>query len=248
MDDKHPSIKRRRLNEAASALSRPFKSPLRRDNQQQSGSPANKTEENNTVTEGQGKRAPTTTNPARSSLPKPFLPSTTDKPSHDSHLASSIPRHQRPTTNPDPETSALQKEQKSLLSRLSSLRSQLDTAQQALRIESSSRDAELHVLIQKWKKVSQNVADELFVSARDRIERMGGMQAWREREREKKMQMRWDDEEAAEFKDQDGMKGAITPSTDKDEQEVFTMDKMLASLNIDLNIIGFDKDGQRWVD
>ena len=28
----------------------------------------------------------------------------------------------------------------------------------------------------------------------------------------------------------------------------FTMDMMLRSLNIDLELIGFDKEGQRWVD
>ena len=35
---------------------------------------------------------------------------------------------------------------------------------------------------------------------------------------------------------------------EEDGDKGFTMDMMLRSLNIELSVIGFDKEGQRWVD
>lgn len=91
----------------------------------------------------------------------------------------------------------LQKQHAALHSRLLSLRSELDTAQQALRIERSGRDNELRTLIDKWKRVSQDVAEELFPYARDRVERMGGMRVWRKREKERLRRVReeWVDDD-----------------------------------------------------
>jgi SEL1 protein len=186
--------------------------------------------------------------------------------------------------------------------RLSSLRAELDTTQQALRIESSSRDEELEALILKWRAASQDVAEELFASARDKVFRMGGVRAWKERA--KKSRERWDggeddlatwgqdlDEDELERRKAEILDSIDTDSRaerdggredeDDDDQEVcnptsaalvihvvifmeskcryvraeisfcdlqsFTMDMMLKSLNIDLDMIGFDKISQGWI-
>jgi SEL1 protein len=99
----------------------------------------------------------------------------------------------RKPVSTDPEIQGLQKEQRTLQSRLATLRSELDTVQQALRIESSSRDEELEALIAKWKKVSQDAAEEVFTGAQERISRMGGVQGWREKMRS--TDNRWEQEE-----------------------------------------------------
>lgn len=97
----------------------------------------------------------------------------------------------------DPETAALQKQQRALQSRLSALRSELDTARQALRVESSDKDTELEALIAKWKSVSQNAAEEVFAGAQERVSRMGGMKAWREQMRSQSA--RWEEEEMSSW-------------------------------------------------
>jgi hypothetical protein len=86
----------------------------------------------------------------------------------------------------DPTLSALQKQQRNLQSRLSALRSELDIVQQASRIEASNKDQELQGLIEKWKAVSQEAAEELFAAAREKVLRMGGVEVWRDRMKKKR--------------------------------------------------------------
>jgi hypothetical protein len=61
------------------------------------------------------------------------------------------------------------------------LRQDLDTVEQALKIEQTGQDTELEALIVKWKTASKEAAEELFAGARDRVNRMGGVRAWKER-------------------------------------------------------------------
>lgn len=83
------------------------------------------------------------------------------------------------------ELTSLQRHHTALLSQLSALRSTLDTHTQALKIESSSRDAELSRLVEVWRSASRAAAEELYGGVRDRVNRMGGVGAWRERERDR---------------------------------------------------------------
>ena len=92
----------------------------------------------------------------------------------------------------DPQLITLQKQHSALLLQLSKVRQSLDTAQQAVKIEASSTDSELEALISKWKLASREAAEEVFRGAKDRVNRMGGVGAWRERSRKKPD--RWDDE------------------------------------------------------
>jgi SEL1 protein len=93
----------------------------------------------------------------------------------------------------DPEYLSLQKQHSALVLQLSKLRQALDTAQQALKIQSSNTDVELELVIGKWQRISREAAEELFASAKDRVNRMGGVGAWRERNQ--RQTQRWDEEE-----------------------------------------------------
>jgi hypothetical protein len=88
---------------------------------------------------------------------------------------------------------SLQKDHSALILQLSKLKQSLDIAQQALKTQSSNTDMELEILIRKWRLVSREAAEELFAGAKDRVNRMGGVGAWRERNQ--KQTQGWDEEE-----------------------------------------------------
>lgn len=191
--------KRRRVENASSKLSKPFKSPLRRPAQaseEKTEAPTKQEEEEEGGRVEAGK------------VPNETLHSTPDGKGNLNTPISTIPtpttqtRKRKPAPNPtptkaqlrvDPVIADLQKQERTLQSRIATLHSELDTSQQALRIESSGRDAELEVLIAKWRSVSQDAAAEVFAGAQERVARMGGMAAWKERMRSQNE--RWEQEE-----------------------------------------------------
>ncbi|KAL4799034.1 hypothetical protein BDV19DRAFT_385714 [Aspergillus venezuelensis] len=272
-----PNGKRRRLEQASSALSKPFKSPLRRDTpaptvKQEASSPglegvaAPKPSQQSEIPSStrESSYSPAATPRSASSLPTP--PPTRKR----TLLGVGRPIPSRPSAITDPEISNLQKQQRELQSRLSTLRSELDTVQQALRIESSNRHEELETLISKWKKVSQDAAEEVFTGAQERISRMGGVKAWREKM--KSDDARWEQEMESWFGNVDGgdlefdedeirlRKEEVRQEMERErekngrkeeeveaESEEFTMDMMLKTLNIELATVGYDKAGQRWI-
>lgn len=76
------------------------------------------------------------------------------------------------------------------------LRNEIQTLTQAHALATSTKDDDLQVLIDKWRTASRAAAEELFGSTRDRVNRMGGVGAWKEREKEaKERTMKWDLEE-----------------------------------------------------
>ncbi|KAI4128444.1 MAG: hypothetical protein LQ347_004178, partial [Umbilicaria vellea] len=186
-----PAAKRRRLDTASRALSQPFKSPFqasRKTNndaplqsEETPGSAVGSAQDQSAPSRSIAKPAPTcnTTTPARSlALPQR---------SHASPLPSSLTR--------DPHLNSLQKQHSALISTLSTLRAELDTFTQALKIETSGKDTELEALIAKWKSASRDAAEEIFGGVKDRVNKMGGVGAWREREMEaKKRFSAWDEE------------------------------------------------------
>ncbi|CEN62864.1 hypothetical protein ASPCAL09493 [Aspergillus calidoustus] len=275
MSSQTASAKRRRLDKASAALSRPFKSPLRRD------TPTVIKEEAASPEKGQSiaSNPSTQTTPSLEKTPQnpPHTPTTTNTlatPPLTARKRTIYGQHTAALRKPvstDPEIQGLQKEQRTLQSRLATLRSELDTVQQALRIESSSRDEELEALIAKWKKVSQDAAEEVFTGAQERISRMGGVQGWREKMRS--TDNRWEQEEMeswfgnvnaealdfdadevearrAEMREEAEKKAREEQKkreAEANESEEFTMDMMLKTLNIDFKLIGYDKADQRWI-
>lgn len=190
--------KRRRVENASSVLSKPFKSPLRRpaptSEDKKNEAPAIKEEvkaekdssgSSITVTNEKGE-----TNTPNSATSAPKTVSNANSRAYKRKLATVPTRAQ---IQPDPVIAELQSQQKALQVRVAALRSELDTAQQARRIESSNRDAELERLIAKWRSVSQSAAEEVFENAKERFTQMGGMAAWRERT--KNQNERWQQEE-----------------------------------------------------
>ena len=107
----------------------------------------------------------------------------------------------RSSTAPHPEHKDLQKQYSSLSLQLTRLRRSLDSARQALQIESSNQDAELRNLTQKWKAVAQEAAEELFADAKERVDRMGGVKAWQQRCQEDARF--WNDDEAKDDSERD---------------------------------------------
>ncbi|KAL4950875.1 hypothetical protein BDW69DRAFT_171184 [Aspergillus filifer] len=272
-----PNGKRRRLEQASSALSKPFKSPLRRDTlaqtvKHEASSPSlariatTKSSQQSEIPSSARESSYSSASTPRSASSLLTPPPTRKR----TLLGVGRPIPSRTLATTDPEISALQKQQRELQSRLSTLRSELDTVQQALRIESSNRDEELETLISKWKKVSQDAAEEVFTGAQERISRMGGVKAWREKM--KSDDARWEQEEMESwFGNVDGRdlefdedevrikkeevreemerekeKMGVKEEESEAESEEFTMDMMLKTLNIELATVGYDKAGQRW--
>ena len=90
------------------------------------------------------------------------------------------------------------------------LRAEIDTIKQALKIEQGDQAAELERLIQVWRSASQTAAEEIFATVRDRVNKMGGVIAWRKKERDRKERMEeWSRE--GENEDED--------DSDEDEDE-----------------------------
>ncbi len=157
----HPT-KRRKLDQPQLFQNKPFRSPLRSVAQQQA--PASIAQP--------AKLADDATKPEFA----PSLSATTTQkipndpvPSDYSNLAS-------------PED--LQRQLTTLSIRLTQLRQSLESAEQALEIEASGQDAEVEKLITKWRSIAQEAADELFVGAKERVDGMGGVVAWRHRVQE----------------------------------------------------------------
>ncbi|KAL3468200.1 hypothetical protein BJX64DRAFT_85881 [Aspergillus heterothallicus] len=271
MSSQFANAKRRRLDNASAALSRPFKSPLRRDTPAIKEETSSAEKEESTLSTPSALSSSSMERSTQRVHHKPTSSSTLTTPPPTTRKRTIYAQRPTPARKPvlaDPETQALQKEQRALQSRLVTLRSELDTVQQALRIESSSRDKELEALIVKWRKVSQEAAEEVFTGARERISRMGGVKGWRERM--KNVDNRWEEEEMeswfgnvdAEAVDMDAnevearkaeMREAMERNArekakdDGNDSEEFTMDMMLKTLNIDLGLIGYNKAEQRWI-
>lgn len=127
---------------------------------------------------------------------------------------------------------------------------------------------ELEALIQKWKTASRAAAEEVFAKARDKVNKMGGVGAMKDREKQSREKTwGWDEEpkrEGSEEGAEDGAgfrddefrgegqdereEGAKKVEDEVGDDEGYTMDMMLKTLNIELDVIGYEKGLQKWVD
>ena len=307
------TVKRRKLNEASNTLARPFVSPLKtaksdpttlsRLHNGTTSTPYRPSTLAHTIV-----AAPTMTPSSSSKFNRPGTAATKSTPIRKS-ISSLTTR-----TTKDPGELAVQRAITSLELQTRAIRNEIDTLSQAQRLSASTRDAELEELAAKWKAAAQSVAEEVFGTVKERVCRMGGVQAWRESEKrkfervhgmgefaEKDAAAEGDDDEGCEFDSQgeelpeeeaewrksekrrirkereEAMEGEseVVDAGDGEEKEMvwqasgqdddvsvkdyccvetvltfkqeFTMDMMLRSLNIDLDVIGYDRVGQRWV-
>jgi Swi5-dependent recombination DNA repair protein 1 len=169
-----PAAKRRRIEVAASTLSKPFRSPFKSPLKGQSSSHNS----NRPIIPTAPETSPFTFSKGTSNLPvcPPAGLDYTLGPSKKSLSPSAFITAQ---LNTDPEIARLLCTQRELEKQLRQIKEQLETAEQARKIESESRktatnseiDGELVILIQKWKGASRQAAEELFGKVRDRVNR-----------------------------------------------------------------------------
>ncbi|KAJ5309208.1 hypothetical protein N7508_004587 [Penicillium antarcticum] len=242
-----PPSKRRRVD-AAATLSKPFKSPMRRPIPTTPASPATPV-----ATKTLNDNPAVASTPLISNIPTHMAPTGSKQPT-----TISTPTRFRTS---DPDILALQKQQRAVQSRIATLRTNLDTATQALQLESSTKDTELETLIVKWRRISQDAADEAFVGAQERVNKMGGMKAWKERS--KRDATRWEDdvdkreiehvdEEEEEYRNLGGLsemlegRKIVERGTEENDEE-FSVGYMLKTLHIDPKLIGYDAVAQKWM-
>lgn len=106
--------------------------------------------------------------------------------------------------NADLDIASLLRAQRELENQLRGVKEELETAEQARKIERDSRkndpdgeiDAELIELVEKWRAASRQAAEELFGKVLDRVNRMGGPRAWKEQQKkQQEFQNSWDQED-----------------------------------------------------
>lgn len=178
MSQELPPSKRRRPA-ASTALSKPFKSPFR-------STPAALS----TSFTSNAESAEPSPHVTRSALPQYQFNNIKSQKRNSS--GSLLPT---PKLEVDEETSSLLLEKESLQTQVTNLRAILDGANQALRIQGSGKDTELEALIIKWRFISQAAADEVFIGAKERVDRMGGVTAWRQRSMRDSSQWGFEDSE-----------------------------------------------------
>ena len=272
------AFKRRRLNET---VNKPFKSPIRGPLKPTSAIPNASPLANSPLNASnpvskplavalERSRAPSTPTALRKAPTRPALPTSNEL--TDPKLASTI-QH------------AVQENRK-LERQILQTKQDVDLLGQALAIVHGGGDAELDALEEKWRGAARLAAEELFASARDRVNRMGGVHAWRDGERERRERVNgWfsqddggqkpqessdvdEDDEDGKTREhgtwdydftREGDEGTADEETErarqrkKEEDEYdadnngFTMDMMLRSLGISLELIGYSKDRQMWV-
>ncbi|CAG8974474.1 hypothetical protein HYALB_00010860 [Hymenoscyphus albidus] len=280
-----PAAKRRRIDDASKTLSKPFRSPFKTPFK----SPV-KAQDGTTTTPTSKQLTPASKLVLSNNPPK--LPTTPLNLNRTPRSATRKKQFSSPIStavlNADPAIAPLLKTQRDLERELKELKEELDTAEQARKIERESTDeevdGELKVLIEKWRGASREAAEEMFGRVRDRVNRMGGPRAWKEmQKKQQEFQGQWEDEQNNNADDDDDEDEddeeakerakrkrelydqydiEIETENEKSqrekrlgdtgerpgEEDEFTMAMMLRTLNVDLDVIGYDRDQQRWVD
>ncbi|KAH7394345.1 hypothetical protein BKA66DRAFT_456129 [Pyrenochaeta sp. MPI-SDFR-AT-0127] len=269
-----PHAKRRRLNDAAKTLQKPFKSPFRTPLKPStvSGTPsldpsgiqklASVPVQRSNLIAITKDEQPTSTSAVVQQTPSAPVPS---EPRESKTLAS-----RSDSTALSRSLSKKMPSKPSITREIIQLRNEIQMLTQAQSLATSTKDDDLVILIDRWRTASRAAAEELFGSTRDRVNRMGGVGAWREREKESRdRQKNWDLEEREAERERmeearengevseeayDKYADIAEEQNEEEEKETFkaadddsfTMDMMLKTLNIDLKLIGYSKEAQRW--
>lgn len=183
------TVKRRKLNDSAQFLKKPFVSPLKRTTPAATP-PRTKGDENGALQSVPSALAHTISCDAQvgtTTSRKPNVaPQTNQVRSTPVRPARSV------ASSRDPAEVAAQRAITSLELQIRTIRNEIDTLTQASRLNSSSTDADLENLADKWRLATQSAAEEVFGTVKEKVCRMGGVQAWRDSERRKsERQMEW---------------------------------------------------------
>lgn len=192
-----PQAKRRRLNDAAKTLQKPFKSPFRTPLRPNIGSdpPSSDPPEANASTALPShiieKKLPFVARDQSARTPAKASETTSEKAAAPSERATLCSNNTALNSLPRKEPT-----KQSISREIMQLRNEIQLLTQAQSLAASTTDDDLMVLIDRWRTASRAAAEELFGTTRDRVNRMGGVGAWQQREREsKKRQQQWDQEE-----------------------------------------------------
>jgi len=181
------TAKRRRLNNASNTLSKPFVSPLKTADAHKTPS---KSRRSDVTATSNSPYIPSTL--AHTINAATFVPSPKPQASRPSAItpvrSNSVRRNAYSTPfakRADPAEQAVQKEITSLELQIKAVRNDIDALIQAAKYTSDSTDNDLEELAIKWKLASQAAAEEIFGSVKERVNRMGGVEAWRDSEKQK---------------------------------------------------------------
>ena len=176
-----PAAKRRRIDAASQTLSKPFRSPFKTPFKSPVKNSASE-DSISTASQSNVPLAPKNPNSLLSGVSKtPSLPApstTVATPNRSPHAKKTFSSPgQAAALNTDPEIAPLLRAQRELEKQLREVKEELDTAEQARKIEADSVkknpdaeiDGELLDLIEKWRAASQQAAEELFGKVRDRV-------------------------------------------------------------------------------
>lgn len=178
-----PAAKRRRIDTASQTLSKPFRSPFKtpfktplKDAQPEGTINASTPGQNNIPLASKNTNSLLSNSAKTPSLPPPSSTSNRGPRSSKKTFTSPIAAA---ALNADPDIAPMLRAQRELEKQLREVKEELDTAEQARKIEAESHkkdphggvDGELVELIVKWKGASRLAAEELFGKVRDRVNR-----------------------------------------------------------------------------
>ncbi|CAD0087942.1 unnamed protein product [Aureobasidium vineae] len=242
-----PAPKRRRVDSVG--IHKPFVSPLKR----------------NPSTAGPPNQATTTPKPVTRAAPQ--APATPYTPLRSSNLKTSTP-----LSHHSPEILAAQTQVRALEAQIRDLRSQNGILTQALDITtvtptSSHQQPRLLRLEEKWRKASQQAAEEVFCDFAEKIRDNGGYTAFLKQQSRPKSFFGDEREEVDETNEEDwrdeegdclterGKRQRRCEIEDRakkheeeevEEEEELTLGSMLQVLNIPPDVIGWDTKTQAW--
>jgi Swi5-dependent recombination DNA repair protein 1 len=171
-----PAAKRRRIDAASNTLSKPFRSPFKTPFKSPLKTQLANSKQSSTTLSPQSTAVLSEKTP---NLPSLLATSTITpgrvsraKKTFSSPVATAV-------LNGDPDIAPLLRAQKELEKQLRDLNEELETTEQARKIERESKkqdhdgdiDGELVELIERWRGASRQAAEELFGKVRDRVNR-----------------------------------------------------------------------------
>ncbi|EHK96704.1 putative Swi5-dependent recombination DNA repair protein 1 [Glarea lozoyensis 74030] len=242
------------MNDASKTLSKPFRSPFKTPFK--SPSKAVDSEINQASSTG---KLPVLGEKTPNLLANPATPGARTKKTFTSPL-------QTARINADPTIAPLLRTQRELEKELRQLKEDLDTAEQARKIEAGKRgddgevDAELRVLVAKWKSASRMAAEEMFGRQADSRSQWEAEQnepvgedddsdedpAAREERKTRKRELADQYDIEVETVSERSQRNVIDDGAKNGDEDEFTMAMMLRTLNVELHVIGFDRDEERF--
>ncbi len=165
--------KKRRIEAASNALSKPFRSPFKSVAAAKSSAD----------TPGKAAHVDHSGQQAQEDSPRSARVVSVSTPLRNFRRSAPSPGSSVSVPNTDPDIRPILKKQRELEAKLREWKEDVDTIQQARKIEKDSKsvddgkgevDGELKVLTVKWRQASRIAADELFGIVKDRVNRWVG--------------------------------------------------------------------------